>query len=67
MGQVDQHWCHGLEHFGLEAMELRGDLVRLRNLGAEVFETRETSGARMAFVKIPASVPIELIERKRAL
>jgi catechol 2,3-dioxygenase-like lactoylglutathione lyase family enzyme len=54
----------GLEHLGLETDDLDADLAKLREQGMIIFEVRETSTSRIAFVEAPDAVRVELMERK---
>ncbi len=65
-GDAQPH--RGLEHFGLDSADLDADIARLQGLGAELLDGPMDAGrgVRIAFLKAPDDVRIELIERPRA-
>ncbi len=61
-GSAIAHW--GIEHFGLDVDDMDAELERLTGLGAKVLEgpVDSPSGSRIAFIEVPDSVRIELIQ-----
>ncbi len=61
-GNASTHW--GLEHFGLNVDDMDVELERLKGLGAELLEgpIDGANGLRIAFIKIPDNVRIELLQ-----
>ena len=61
-GDAGAHW--GLEHVGLKVDDIDAELVRLSDLGASVMEgpVDVPSGPRIAFIKTPGDVRIELLQ-----
>ena len=61
-GDASAHW--GLEHFGLSVDDLDAEIERLKRLGAELLEgpTDVPNGPRIAFIKVPDDVRIELLQ-----
>lgn len=55
----------GLEHFGLDSVEIERDVERLVSLGARLEEgpNEGRGGQRIAFLGTPFGVRIELIQR----
>jgi len=55
----------GLEHFGIEVDDIEAELTRLAGLGAELLEgpLTSSSGLRIAFIKAPDDVRIEILQR----
>ena len=68
LGPGDAGAHHGLEHFGFDSEHLETDIARLQGLGAQLLEgpTQIPNGARIAFLKAPDDVRVELVERKKA-
>jgi lactoylglutathione lyase len=64
LGSGDAQPHHGLEHFGLDSGNLERDIARLHGLGAELMDGPKDAGngLRIAFIKAPDDVRIELIE-----
>ncbi|MFC1935667.1 VOC family protein [Chloroflexota bacterium] len=64
-GDASAHW--GLEHFGLSVDDLDTEIERLKGLGVELLEgpTDMPSGSRVAFIKVPGDVRIELMQLPR--
>lgn len=64
-GDASVHW--GLEHFGLNVDNLDAEIRRLKGLGAELLEgpTDASGGLRVAFIKVPDDVRIELLQLPR--
>ena len=64
LGPGDASPHHGLEHFGFDSAHLETDIERLRGLGAELLEgpTDLPTGQRIAFLKAPDDVRVELIQ-----
>jgi lactoylglutathione lyase len=67
LGPGDAQPHHGLEHFGLDSTDLDADIARLQGLGAELLDGPMDAGrgVRIAFLKAPDDVRIELIEQPR--
>lgn len=67
LGQGDANPHHGLEHFGLDTEDIVADIKRLEGLGATLLEgpISMASGQKIAFVKAPDDVRIELIQPPR--
>ncbi len=61
-GSADMHL--GLEHFGLVSPDLEKDLARLKAKGVEILQplTEGAGGAKIAFIKAPDDVRIELLQ-----
>ena len=61
-GSADQHY--GFEHFGLGTDDIVGDIERLESKGVEVLVpvTQLDTGNRIAFVRGPDEVRIELVQ-----
>ncbi len=68
LGPGDAGAHHGLEHFGFDSDHLEGDIARLQGLGAQLLEgpIQVPNGPRIAFLKAPDDVRVELVERKKA-
>ena len=64
MGPADGGLHFGLEHFGLDSSDVAADIERLQAMGCELQEgpTDAGSGMRIAFLKAPDDVRIELIQ-----
>jgi lactoylglutathione lyase len=56
----------GLEHFGFDSEDIEADIARLEKLGAQRLEgpTDAGNGMRIAFLRVPHDVRVELIERR---
>jgi len=65
-GRGDASVHYGLEHFGLDSADIDADIARLVGLGAEVLEgpVRTAPDTRIAFLKGPDDVRIELVEKR---
>jgi catechol 2,3-dioxygenase-like lactoylglutathione lyase family enzyme len=63
-GNADVHY--GLEHFGLDTLDIEKDVARLQALGAVLKEgpLRMATGARIAFLAGPDDVRFELVEKR---
>ena len=61
-GDATAHW--GLEHFGINVDDMDAEIKRLEGLGAELIEgpMDAASGMRIAFIKAPDDVRIELLQ-----
>ena len=61
-GDATAHW--GLEHFGINVDDMDAEIKRLEGLGAELIEgpIDAASGMRIAFIKAPDDVRIELLQ-----
>ena len=61
-GDATPHW--GLEHFGVDVDDMDAEIARLEGLGAELLEgpIQSAPNMRIAFIKAPDDVRIELIE-----
>jgi catechol 2,3-dioxygenase-like lactoylglutathione lyase family enzyme len=68
LGPGDASAHHGLEHFGFDSEGLEGDIARLEGLGARLLEgpIQIPNGPRIAFLRAPDEVRVELIERRKA-
>ena len=57
----------GLEHFGIDTLDMEGDIKRLTALGATVAEgpIHMPNGNIATFINTPGDVRIELIQRAR--
>jgi len=67
LGPADAGAHHGLEHFGFDSESLEADISRLEGLGARLLEgpIQIPNGPRIAFLRAPDDVRVELIERRR--
>ena len=67
MGEADAtaHW--GLEHFGVKVDDVSAEIERLTGLGAELMEgpIDVPNGPRIAFIKAPGGVRIEILQHQR--
>jgi len=65
MGPADGGLHFGLEHFGLDSTDIEADIKRLEGMGCELQEgpTDPSGGMRIAFLKAPDDIRIELIQR----
>jgi catechol 2,3-dioxygenase-like lactoylglutathione lyase family enzyme len=66
LGPGDASAHHGLEHFGFDSEQLEADIARLEKLGAQLLEgpIQVPKGPRIAFMRAPDDVRVELIERR---
>jgi catechol 2,3-dioxygenase-like lactoylglutathione lyase family enzyme len=67
LGPGDANPHHGLEHFGFDSADIEADIKRLEGLGAKLLEgpidtAVGGTGARIAFLRAPDDVRIELIQ-----
>ncbi len=64
-GDATVHW--GIEHFGLNVDDMDAEIERLKGLGAELMEgpTQVLNGPRIAFIRAPDDVRIELLQLPR--
>ncbi len=64
VGDADTHY--GLEHFGFDVQDMDAELKRLQALGAVLAEgpTATDDGRKIAFIKVPDNIRIELIQQK---
>jgi lactoylglutathione lyase len=64
LGEGDASPHHGLEHFGFDSANLEADIARLEKLGCPLLEgpIQVPNGPRIAFLRAPDDVRIELIE-----
>jgi len=64
LGPGDANPHHGLEHFGFDTEDIRADIQRLEGLGATLMEgpNELPNGVKIAFLKVPDDVRIELIQ-----
>jgi catechol 2,3-dioxygenase-like lactoylglutathione lyase family enzyme len=67
LGPGDAGAHHGLEHFGFDSEHLETDIARLEKLGARLLEgpIQIPKGPRIAFLRAPDDVRVELIERPK--
>lgn len=67
LGPGDASAHHGLEHFGFDSEHLETDIARLEGLGARLLEgpIQIPNGPRIAFLRAPDDVRVELIERPK--
>ena len=64
LGPSDPDPHFGLEHFGLASKNLEDDISRLESMGATLQEGPiEMPGIRIAFLKTPGNVRVELIQK----
>ena len=64
LGSSDPDPHFGLEHFGLDSKNLEDDISRLESMGATLQEGPiEMPGIRIAFLKTPGNVRVELIQK----
>jgi len=65
-GPGDASIHYGLEHFGLDSLDIDADVARLQALGAKLQEGPLTTptGVRIAFMAGPDDVRFELIQQK---
>lgn len=68
LGPGDASAHHGLEHFGFDSEDLEADIRRLEGLGAALLEgpIQVLNGPRIAFLRAPDDVRVELIEPRRS-
>jgi len=65
LGPGDALPHHGLEHFGFDTADLEAEIMRLKALGAELLDgPLESGGVRIAFMRVPDDVRIELIQTR---
>ena len=64
-GDANAHW--GLEHFGVKVDDMAAEIDRLTGLGATLLEgpIDVPDGPRIAFIKAPVDVRIELLQWNR--
>jgi len=69
LGEGDANPHHGLEHFGFDSEHLETDIARLEKLGAKLMEgpIQNPGGARIAFLRAPDDVRVELVERRKPI
>ena len=69
LGPGDASAHHGLEHFGFDSENLEVDIKRLEALGARLLEgpIQNPNGPRIAFLRAPDDVRVELVERKKVI
>ena len=67
LGAGDASAHHGLEHFGFDTEDIEADIRRLQGLGARLLEgpIQNPNGPRIAFLKAPDDVRVELVERRK--
>ena len=64
LGPSDPDPHFGLEQFGLDSKNLEDDISRLESMGATLQEGPiEMPGIRIAFLKTPGNVRVELIQK----
>jgi catechol 2,3-dioxygenase-like lactoylglutathione lyase family enzyme len=62
MGAAGEDLRQGLEHIAITTEDLEADLTKLRKQGWNILETVETQIAKLAFIRGPGEVMIELIQ-----
>ena len=64
-GDANAHW--GLEHFGIKVDDMNAEIERLTGLGAQLMEgpIDVPNGPRIAFIKVPDNVRVELLQWDR--
>ena len=69
LGPGDASAHYGLEHFGFDSENLEADIKRLEGLGARLLEgpIQNPNGPRIAFLRAPDDVRVELVERKKVI
>ncbi len=67
LGPGDAGAHHGLEHFGFDSQNIEADIARLEGLGARLLEgpTQVPNGPRIAFLRAPDDVRVELVEPRK--
>ena len=67
LGSGDANPHHGLEHFGLDTDDIEAEIARLEGLGGVKLEgpIQMANGGKIAFVKAPDDVRLELIQAAR--
>jgi len=68
LGPGDAGAHHGLEHFGFDSEHLEADIARLEGFRARLLQCpiQIPDGPRIAFLRAPDDVRVELIERRRS-
>jgi catechol 2,3-dioxygenase-like lactoylglutathione lyase family enzyme len=68
LGPGDFRAHYGLEHFGFDSRDIEADIRRLEALGATLLEgpIQVPNGPRIAFLRAPDDVRVELIEAKKS-
>jgi lactoylglutathione lyase len=66
LGPGDASAHYGLEHFGFDTTDIEADIARLEQLGAQLIEgpIQVPNGPRIAFLRVPDDVRVELIESR---
>lgn len=64
LGRGDSNPHFGLEHFGFDSVDIKADIKKLLELGAELAEgpLDLDDGRKIAFIKVPGEVRVELIQ-----
>jgi predicted enzyme related to lactoylglutathione lyase len=64
LGNGDAMPHHGLEHFGLDTPDIEAEIERLKGFGAVLLEgpISMPNGGKIAFIKAPDDVRLELIQ-----
>ena len=67
MGNGDATAHYGLEHFGINVDDMDAEIKRLEGLGAELVDGPRdaANGLRIAFIKAPDDVRIELLQHPK--
>ena len=67
MGDGDASAHYGIEHFGINVDNVDAEIARLTELGAKLLEgpIAVPGGNRIAFIKAPDDVRIELLEIRK--
>ncbi len=64
MGAADGGIHFGLEHFGINTLDLEADIKRLESMGSKVQEgpIEAANGMKIAFLEVPDGIRIELMQ-----
>ena len=64
LGRGDSNPHFGLEHFGFDSVDIKADIKKLLELGAELAEgpLDLDDGRKIAFIKVPGEIRVELIQ-----
>ena len=69
LGPGDASAHHGLEHFGVDSVDIAADIRRLEGHGARLLEgpIDVPNGPLIAFLQAPDDVRIELVQPRKAM